>query len=107
MASTKFFTLLLSLLLTVGVFPQDKVIPIEAENADSLRSDFNIIIEGDITYITPATDFANANSPYTSNKVATYQITFPDTGFYNLFVHLRVGSGNYNDDSFFMGKDSV
>ena len=102
MASTKFFTLFLFLLLTVGVFPQDKVIPIEAENADSLGSDFNTV-----TYITPSTDLANPNSRYTANKVATYQITFPDTGFYSLFVRLRVGHLTYNDNSFFMVKDSV
>ena len=34
----------------------------------------------------------------------TYQVTFRDTGHYDLFAHIYVGPGGYNDDSFFAGK---
>ena len=33
--------------------------------------------------------------------LVTYQVTFVDSGYYDMFVHLRVGAGGFNDDSFF------
>ena len=36
--------------------------------------------------------------------ITTYQVTFPDAGYYNLFARIRVGSDGFNDDSFFYGR---
>ena len=57
-----------------------------------------------LTYITPQNTFTGLTAPEDTSRIATYQVTFPDTGYYNLFVRVRVGSGGYNSDSFFYGK---
>jgi hypothetical protein len=104
MISNKFLTFLLFSLLTAVVYAQDNAIPIEAEDADSLGSDFNIVTEGEVTFITPSTDFASPTSPETPDKVATYEITFAAPGTYDLYVKLRVGPEAYNDDSFYFAS---
>jgi endo-1,4-beta-xylanase len=56
-----------------------------------------------LTYI--STKVNNTSfSPGDTSRIATYQVTFPDSGHYNLFAHLRVGPNGYNDDSFFYGR---
>jgi hypothetical protein len=40
-------------LLSGDIYAQDNAIPIEAEDADSIGSDFNIVLEGDVTFLTP------------------------------------------------------
>ena len=57
-----------------------------------------------LTYITPQNTYTGLNAPGDTSRIATYQVTFPDTGYYNLFARVRVGSGGYNSDSFFYGK---
>jgi len=80
----------------------NKPVIIEAESGD-LGSDFDTLTTGDISYITPKTN-STAFNPGTSSRISTYQVTFPDSGTYNLFAHVRVGSGTYDDDSFFYGN---
>jgi len=87
-----------------------KPIIVEAESGE-LGSEYDTLTVGDITYITPKTNWGTGN-PGTPSRINTYQVTFPDSGTYDLFVKLRVGSNNFNDDSFFYGngfgiKDSV
>lgn len=91
-------------LFLAGIYGQDNAIPIQAENADSLGSDFKIVTEGDVTFITPSTDFAGTTNPGTSDKVAVYKITFAAAGTYDLYVRLRVGPNHYDDDSFYFAN---
>jgi hypothetical protein len=104
MISKKFLTFLLFSLLTAVIHAQDNAIPFEAEDADSLGSDFNIVTEGLVTFITPSTDYANLTSPGTPDKVATYEITFEAPGIYDLYVKCRVGPGAWEDDSFYFAS---
>ncbi len=60
--------------------------------------------DGDVNYITPTQSYIGLTSPADTNRMATYQVTFQDSGYYNLFVHLRVGADGFNDDSFFYGR---
>ena len=84
------------------VLAQNNAIPFQAEDADSLGSDYMIATQGDITYITPKTDLAASGNPGIAEKVAYYEVEFPAPGTYDLYVKLRVGSGAYSDDSFFL-----
>ena len=94
----------------VNVEEVKKPVIVEAESGE-LGSEFDTLTTGDITYITPKTTWGTGN-PATPSRINTYQVTFPDSGTYDLFVKLRVGSDGFNDDSFFYGngfgiKDSV
>ncbi|MFO1486835.1 MAG: family 43 glycosylhydrolase, partial [Verrucomicrobiota bacterium] len=54
-------------------------------------------------YITIGTD-GSGNNPGSSNRIATYTVTFPTPGTYQLYAHLRTGAGTFNDDSMFYGN---
>ena len=54
-------------------------------------------------YITITTDSTGYN-PGSAARVATYTLTFPAAGTYELYARVRVGSGTYNDDSLFYGN---
>ena len=79
-----------------------KPVVVEAESG-VVGSDFNILEEDSITYVTIQTNVA-AYNPGDSARVISYEVTFPDTGSYDLFVRLRTGADTFNDDSFFYGK---
>ncbi len=86
--------------------PEDLLKPaiVEAESGIS-GSYFSTAMDGDITYIATTVDFRGTEGiPEDANRVATYSVTFPDTGYYSLFARLRVGSDPWNDDSFFYAR---
>ncbi len=77
----------------------------EADSGE-VGSDFAVQHDGEITYIqilTDGADFTPAiwNYPGYESRVATYEVTFPAGGTYNLFAQIRVGPNRYDDDSFF------
>lgn len=47
------------------------------------------------------TDLLDSASPGSDDRVIAYEVTFPDSGTYDLFARVRVGSNAWNDDSFF------
>ena len=75
---------------------------IEAESGN-LGDDFMIDQDGGVTYIT-ATASNVSNVPRQTSRMVTYEVTFPDTGYYNLFARVLVGPETFNDDSYFAGK---
>lgn len=83
--------------------PGNKPVIVEAESG-VLGSFYSVKQEGNITYITTTVNYTGQTGPGDSNRVATYTVTFPDSGHYNLYLRLRVGSGGYNDDSFFYAR---
>ena len=76
---------------------------VEAESG-RLGSSFSILQDGNIACIKATTDYTGLTNPGDTSHVATYQVTFQDTGSYNLFVRLCVGPGRFDDDSFFYGN---
>ncbi len=66
----------------------------------SLGSAFAVSNSSSPAYITILTDGA-AYNPGSAARVATYMVTFPSAGTYQLYARLRVGSGGYADDSMF------
>jgi endo-1,4-beta-xylanase len=87
----------------VDVNAGKKPVVVEAESGQ-LGSSFSALQAGGVGYITPNTNYTGLTSPGDTSRMATYQVSFQDSGFYNLFVRLRVGPGGYDDDSFFYGK---
>ncbi|MGD1045167.1 MAG: endo-1,4-beta-xylanase [Bacteroidota bacterium] len=75
---------------------------VEAESGNR-GSNFPVLQDGNVTYVSVSTDNANLTYPGDTNRIITYQVTFTDSGSYNLFARVRVGSGGYSDDSFFYG----
>ncbi|WP_164891091.1 endo-1,4-beta-xylanase [Botryobacter ruber] len=60
---------------------------------------------GGVTYLTPTANFASpATAPQTASRIATYSVTFPAAGTYQLYVRVLVGAGAADDDSFFYGR---
>jgi len=57
-------------------------------------------------YITITTSITGtgANNPTNAARVATYTVTFPSAGTYQLYAHVYVGPGGANSDSFFFGN---
>ncbi|WP_176956050.1 endo-1,4-beta-xylanase [Catalinimonas alkaloidigena] len=81
---------------------------VEAERGDLiLETDtpvFAIATEGDLQYVRVVEDFAATQAPGDSLHVITYEVNFPNAGTYDLYARIRVGAGNFNDDSFYYGN---
>jgi len=78
-------------------------VTIEAE-AGTLGRDFKTVDTLGVTCVTVRTDIVNSGNPGNSKRMITYQVTFPDSGTYDLYAHLMVGPNGYNDDSYFYGN---
>jgi len=76
---------------------------VEAESG-AAGSKFSVLTDEDITYVTTNENYTGATNPGDTGRMITYQVTFPDSGYYNLFARLRVNSGGFDDDSYFAGK---
>ncbi len=90
-------------MVSVNVVAQHVPVIVEAE-AGTLGSDFAVLTDGDVTYIAPKTNFINATNPGNASKVASYTVTFADSGTYKLFVRVRIGPAGADDDSYFYGN---
>jgi uncharacterized repeat protein (TIGR03803 family) len=89
----------LTLASTISV--RANVVGFEAESG-VIGSDFGVF-SGPPTYISILTD-TTANNPGSAARVASYSITFPAAGTYQLYGRVRVGPGGASDDSFFYGN---
>ena len=96
------FIVLALFLLTVGttVSRADAIVTFQAESG-TLGSDFTNGTDGVINFISISTDTVNSGNPGNANRVASYSVTFPAAGLYQLYARLRTGSGTFNDDSLF------
>jgi endo-1,4-beta-xylanase len=88
--------------------PDDLLKPVVVEAESGSRgSEFDSLSAADVEYISITTDHSETSGTPSypgANRTATYQVTFPDTGIYDLFVRLRVGDNGFDDDSFFYGN---
>ena len=91
-----------SIIVTRVVVPGRKPVVVEAESGTG-GSNYAAMQSGGVTYISPTTNNGNLTYPGDSSRIKTYQVTFADSGSYNLFARVRVGADTYNDDSFFYG----
>lgn len=88
--------------IITSAFAQNSV-TIEAESG-TLGSDFSSLSAGGVNYITCVTDLVASQNPGNTNRVATYTVTFPAAGTYELYARVRVGPTGANDDSYFYGN---
>lgn len=101
----KRLNLFLFFLMFAGlVQAQNRPIVLEAEKA-LLGSDFEVLEEDAVQFVRPNTDLKDGNFPGDSSKVITFSVRFPKVGYYQLYAKIRVGSSNYSDDSFFLGRN--
>lgn len=93
---------LLALMLTAPlvVHAQTEPVIVEAESG-ALGSSLATATQGDATYITTT---LNGTTPPTADRIATYEVTFPAAGDYELYARYRVGPGGGNDDSWYFGQ---
>ncbi|MCF8335355.1 MAG: endo-1,4-beta-xylanase [Bacteroidales bacterium] len=99
-------TLLLSaclLFISLIAFPQDDLVIVEAESGET-GSDYQIRTTDGLQYVDIQSDYINLDNPGSADRVITYEVTFSDTGSYDLYARLRAGPDAYDDDSFFHGN---
>lgn len=79
--------------------------PVVLEAASgSLGAEWEIVEENGSSHISITTDFdeTTGTADYPGeNRVASYTVSFPGDGQYDLFAKVRVGPGEFDDDSFF------
>jgi endo-1,4-beta-xylanase len=81
-----------------------KIAVVAEGESGKIGSDFTIQQDGGIKYVTTTKNYTGLASPGDTSRIITYQVSFQDSGYYNLFARIRVGSGGYDDDSFFYGR---
>ncbi len=79
---------------------QDEPILVEAESG-VVGADYEIASDGDITYARITTNLINADNPGSGDRVITMEVTFPDSGYYDLYGKVKIGPQNADDDSYF------
>ena len=77
----------------------------EAESG-TLGSDWAVSNSTSPAYITITTSITGtgASNPTNASRVATYTVTFPAAGTYQLYAHVLVGPGGASSDSMFYGN---
>jgi beta-galactosidase len=89
-------------IVLLGIYPAvAAAVKFEAESG-VLGANF-AISNGSPAYITITSDGAGGN-PGSAARVATFSVTFPSAGTYDLYARVRVGPGGASDDSFFYGN---
>ncbi len=92
---------LVSLALAVSKV-QAVAVMAEAESG-TLGTSFVLGNSSGVIFISSTNNNA-ASTPGFSGRVATYIVTFPEAGVYDLYAHIRTGPNSGNDDSFLYGK---
>ncbi len=73
---------------------------VEAESGVA-GSAFTMVQEGEMGYVTASLNYSGQSYPGDTSRIITLRITFPDTGYYHMYARIRIGSGGFDDDSFF------
>lgn len=97
------FSFILLANLVVNGYSQLERIMIQADSG-VMGSGYTVATDGGVRYAQVTSNFINANSPASAERVFTFTITFPDSGRYDLYARIKVGSLSDNDDSFFYGR---
>lgn len=90
----------LSILSPTALLAQTEPVVVEAESG-ALGSAFSSSTAPDgVQYISISPTVGGGN-PTSETRVATYSVTFPAAGTYDLYMRLRIGANPFNDDSFY------
>lgn len=102
-------TIYIDNLVIDGPSPGALPVVVEAEDSPDLddeANEFDEVVGGEDepTYITISTEFnettGSADYPG-ANRTASYEVTFAEAGWYDLFARVYVGPAGFDDDSFF------
>lgn len=92
---------LLAIAIALGTLSSGAAsVTFEAESG-ALGSDFTNGTSGSVQFISISTTNVNSGNPGNASRVATYTITFPTVGTYDLYARVLVGPDGFNDDSMF------
>jgi endo-1,4-beta-xylanase len=86
--------------LPIASFAQTEPVIVETETG-TLGANLTTGTQDGATYVTTT---ASRTTPPTAPDIATYSITFPAAGDYELYARILVGPGSFNDDSFYFGQ---
>jgi endo-1,4-beta-xylanase len=84
----------------LGAFAQTQPVVVEAESG-TLGASLATTTAGDVTFITTT---ENSTVIPTPARTATYSVTFPAAGNYELYARILVGPVGGSDDSFYVGN---
>lgn len=73
---------------------------VEAESG-TLGTNFLVGQSGGVTYISNTNNNTSTTGPGISGRVASYSVTFPAAGTYELYARIRIGPAAASDDSLF------
>jgi endo-1,4-beta-xylanase len=100
--------------LPAGLFAQTTLVPVIVEAESGTRGSEYALgtdtsVSPAVNYVFPTTDFPPGPPPVTQNpgtveRVATYSVTFPEAGTWQLYARVRVGPAGANDDSMYYGN---
>lgn len=104
-------SIVLSLFFTHFIYGQDVPVVVQAESG-TMGSDFRIVDTLGARSVTVKTNVVNSLNPGNNERVITCQVTFPDSGTYDLYARILVGKNTWDDDSYFYAngfgtKDAV
>jgi endo-1,4-beta-xylanase len=86
--------------LPAAALAQTAPVIVEAESGTLGSS----LTTGSISGATYVTTTVNGTTPPTADRIATYSVTFPAAGNYELYARYRVGPDAPNDDSWYFGQ---
>jgi endo-1,4-beta-xylanase len=98
-----YLVLIAMLFVFPNIYGQDIPVTVQAESG-TLGGDFRLIDTLGATAVTIKTDVVNTLNPGNTKRVITFQLTFPDSGTYDLYARILVGPNGYDDDSYFYGN---
>jgi len=79
------------------------LVTVEAESG-ALGTNFLVGSLSGAAYISNTNNNTSTSVPGIPGRVASYTVTFPEAGTYDLYARVLVGPGGANDDSFFYGN---
>ena len=100
---TIFLGISMIILLTAEASVAAEVLSVEAESG-TLGTNFLVGNSSGTIYISNTNNNSSTTVPSIPGRVASYSITFPAEGTYDLYARVRVGAGAANDDSLFYGN---
>ncbi|MDA3817517.1 MAG: endo-1,4-beta-xylanase [Prolixibacteraceae bacterium] len=99
----KIFSLtILFVFFTVGLTIAQEKPDVFSATSGELGADFASRDDNGLSYIT-CTSNKSEDYPESSDRIASYSISFPESGDYDLYAKIRIGAGGVMDDSFFYG----
>jgi endo-1,4-beta-xylanase len=89
--------------IPIASFAQTEPVVFEAESG-TLGANLTTGVSGAATYVTTT---VNRTTPPSVPHIATYSVTFPSGGNWELYARIQVGPNGANDDSFYFGQGFI